>query len=237
MDYHSRDDKGLCSPSGKAVVLQFTSTRQLAKYIKDMSSSISTDNLQFKMVPIIISEANEMSYETWDNLNTDPLIPLELPDPQVSEPVHTNKCQTTQSDLISQRTEFVFDNLTNALTDDNRESVLPIDIGNFYDISSVPDKVKYKLICVRIPESNVQFPTKYYKDIRCKSGYFKRSCCREWFAKYEFISYSKFKDGLYCLACIIFPDTSGRRPKKLITEPYQNWKDATTDLKNHASCD
>ncbi|VDI63109.1 Hypothetical predicted protein, partial [Mytilus galloprovincialis] len=29
--------------------------------------------------------------------------------------------------------------------------------------------------------------------------------------------------------------TSGRRPRKLVSEPYQNWKDAITDLKRHAS--
>ena len=44
------------------------------------------------------------------------------------------------------------------------------------------------------------------------------------------------KDGLYCMGCVLFPDSSHRRPKKLISEPFQNWKDALEDLKNHASC-
>lgn len=55
--------------------------------------------------------------------------------------------------------------------------------------------------------------------------------------KNGFICYSKSKDGLYCLGCKFSPDTSGRRPKILVSEPYCNWKDAFADLKNHASCE
>lgn len=44
-------------------------------------------------------------------------------------------------------------------------------------------------------------------------------------------------DGLFCLPCVLFPDSAHRRPKKLITEAYQNWKDAVEDLKKHATCD
>ena len=51
------------------------------------------------------------------------------------------------------------------------------------------------------------------------------------------VSYSKSEDGLYCLACVLFPDTSHRCPSKLITEPYQNWIDATEVLLRLASCD
>lgn len=53
---------------------------------------------------------------------------------------------------------------------------------------------------------------------------------------FGFITYSCADDGLYCLACVLFPDSSHRRPKKLITEPYSNWKDALADLKFHAGC-
>ena len=50
-------------------------------------------------------------------------------------------------------------------------------------------------------------------------------------------SYSEKSDRLYYLACVLFPDTSHRRPRKLILEPYKNWKDAIMDLKVHAICD
>ena len=61
----------------------------------------------------------------------------------------------------------------------------------------------------------------------------KRYCCREWFEKFEFISYSENTDGLFCLACVLFPDTEHRRPKLLVKDPYRNWKDAVSDLKTH----
>ena len=63
-----------------------------------------------------------------------------------------------------------------------------------------------------------------------KTGYVNRYCSREWFRKFDFISYSKSEDGLYCLACILFPDTSHHHPKKL-----QSHKDAMEDLLRHAS--
>ena len=62
-------------------------------------------------------------------------------------------------------------------------------------------------------------------------------CCRGWLNTFDFSSYSEKYDGLYCLACMLFPDTSHRRPRKLILEPYRNWKDAIADLKVHGACD
>lgn len=64
-----------------------------------------------------------------------------------------------------------------------------------------------------------------------------RFCCQDWLTKFEFTCYSKCDDELYCIACVLFPDASYRRPRKLITEPYQNWKDAIHDLKKHATCE
>lgn len=61
----------------------------------------------------------------------------------------------------------------------------------------------------------------------------KRYCCREWFDKFDFICYSESVDGLFCLACLFFPDTAHRRPKILVKDPYRNWKDAVADLKSH----
>jgi hypothetical protein len=58
IDSHSRDDAGLCTPSGKAVVLQIDSADQLVKYIKDMRRSISNLNLQFEMIPCVINKSN-----------------------------------------------------------------------------------------------------------------------------------------------------------------------------------
>jgi len=63
----------------------------------------------------------------------------------------------------------------------------------------------------------------------------KRYCCREWFEKFDFICYSESLDGLFCLACLFFPDTGHRRPNNLIKDPYRNWKDAVSDLKSHTA--
>ena len=64
-----------------------------------------------------------------------------------------------------------------------------------------------------------------------------RQCNREWFKLFDLICYAPKCDGLFCLAFVPFPVTAHRRARKLISEPYQNWKDALDDLKNHATLD
>lgn len=111
-----------------------------------------------------------------------------------------------------------------------------LDISS-YLLSCKSDLTKFQLINTRIPQKHYIFPTRQFKDKRRKSGFAKRSCCNEWFEKYSFLSYSCLQDGIYCLACVLFPDSSHRRPKKLISEPYINWKDAVADLNNHSTSD
>ena len=38
---------------------------------------------------------------------------------------------------------------------------------------------------------------------------------------------------MFCLACVLFPDSSHRVAKQLISEPYQGEKDLLEDIKNH----
>ena len=99
------------------------------------------------------------------------------------------------------------------------------------------DDLKYNLIKNREPDSSFKFPARHYKDKRAKTGLLSRYCCRDWFKMFPFVDYSMSADGLFCLPCVLFPDSAHRRPKKLITEAYQNWKDAVEDLKKHATCD
>ena len=126
-------------------------------------------------------------------------------------------------------------------TSGSSELVGPVtswDIKSYCDTAQfASNDVKHYLILNREPEISLKYPAKQYKDKRSKSAYMNIFCCREWFKKFDFISYSKCDDGLYCLACVLFPDISHRKPKKLITEPYKNWKDAVEDLKKHAACD
>ena len=103
--------------------------------------------------------------------------------------------------------------------------------------NNAPNEIKYKLILHREPEATFQFPSKLFCDKRRASGSIKRHWCREWFRNFDFLSYSKIDNGLYCLVCRLFPDTSHRRPTKLISEPYNNWKKTVDHLKSHATTD
>ena len=61
-----------------------------------------------------------------------------------------------------------------------------------------------------------------------------RQCKREWLEKFPEIAYSKKNDGLYCLACVLFPTPGqSQRGNAFIDRPYQNWKDAIEDLTRH----
>ena len=118
-------------------------------------------------------------------------------------------------------------------------SISSIEIADIADCikGTVNDSVKYYLIQNRQPHSSFKFPAKQYKDKRSTTGYRNRHCNREWLKMFPFVSYSEKVDGLFCLPCVLFPDTSHRRPNKLISEPYQNWKDAVEDLRQHSACD
>jgi hypothetical protein len=109
-----------------------------------------------------------------------------------------------------------------------------LDIGDCSS-ESLTDADKMTLINERQPEATFAFPPKIYKDKRAKLGVMKRYCSHNWFQQFEFLAYSKKHDGVYCLSCVLFPDDAHRRPAKLITEPYQNWKDAIADLKSHSA--
>lgn len=111
------------------------------------------------------------------------------------------------------------------------------DISSLMRSGMISDEMKYNLIMNREPPSAFKFPARQYKDKRAKSGFLSRYCCRDWFNMFPFISYSVSAEGLFCVPCVLFPDSAHRRPKKLITEAYNNWKDALEDLKQHASCD
>lgn len=99
------------------------------------------------------------------------------------------------------------------------------------------DPARHRLINERIPPADFKFPAKAYKDKRKPGGLLNRYCQREWFTTFPFIAYSQKGDGLYCLCCVLFPSPSKHgQPRLLVSKPYNNWKDAKTDLKGHAAC-
>ena len=87
-----------------------------------------------------------------------------------------------------------------------------------------------------MPEISYKFPSKSYPDKRRPNGYMQRSCLIKWLENFAFLYYSKPEDGLYCLACVLFPMPAhhGKIAIYLIKAPYQNWKKAVDDMKQHA---
>lgn len=81
---------------------------------------------------------------------------------------------------------------------------------------------KFHLISNRMPLSTFKFPSKQYKDSRRQSGFMFRSCRRDWLEKFDFLSYSESTDSVFCLPCVLFPTSTHRLCKKLISEPYHN---------------
>ena len=77
---------------------------------------------------------------------------------------------------------------------------------------------------------------KVYKDNRRKSGEMRRFCLHERFHDYKLLAYSKSSDGLFSLTCTLFPITAhkGSKAKLLISQSYQNWKDARYDVSHYA---
>lgn len=114
----------------------------------------------------------------------------------------------------------------------DEEHVLPSnawDIANFCHIS-VPNDIKYRLTVDRKPRSHIQMPSKVYKDSRRKSG-----------TSNLFVAMNGLTDlillheeGLFCLPCVLFPSLPGEGgtcAKRLITEAFNDWKNAIDDLK------
>jgi len=55
-DSHSRDETGMCTPDGKAVVIQLSSLNAVLLYIKELASSISSDvHVPFEITAVSIT--------------------------------------------------------------------------------------------------------------------------------------------------------------------------------------
>ena len=121
----------------------------------------------------------------------------------------------------------------------NQRKVSPryIDDINISEPKNISDDDKYQLTQNREPPSTSKFHSEKYANKNHKSGYMNRYCCMYRFKTFDFITYSERSDGLYCLARVLFPDTAHRRPKKIVSECYNNWKDAIMDLKSHSAPD
>ena len=111
-----------------------------------------------------------------------------------------------------------------------------LDIAEFVCCGAISESNKLNLIKFRTPATNVPMPSRQYTD-KCRTcGVRLRFCCRDWFEKFPFISFSSSAQGIFCLSCMLFPveqRTSGRA-LNLVTRPLVNWKDAVIDLTTHS---
>ena len=59
MDSHSRGNKGMCCPDGKAVVLKKANTENFITYmyVRETAQSLSTSNLQFEITGVSFKES------------------------------------------------------------------------------------------------------------------------------------------------------------------------------------
>ena len=103
--------------------------------------------------------------------------------------------------------------------------------------TGLSDEQRYTLISGRKPESSYQFPGREFTDTRRKSGLSVRFCKHEWLEKYDFLTYSKSQDGLYCIVCMLFPIQTGQsgRAKGFVETPYIKWKNCLEDVEKHSA--
>ena len=57
-DSHSRDNKGMCCPDGKALVLKLANTENFIIYVREKAQSLSTCNLQFEITCVSLKKTN-----------------------------------------------------------------------------------------------------------------------------------------------------------------------------------
>ena len=112
-----------------------------------------------------------------------------------------------------------------------------LDIAGVLSCGATSDCNKLKLIRFRTPAANVLMPSRQHNDKTRTCGVRQRLCSRDWFEKFQFISFSSSACcGIFCLACVLFPveqKTSGRA-EVLVTFPLVNWKDAVADMNTHS---
>ena len=117
-----------------------------------------------------------------------------------------------------------------------------LDVSNFLDSKArahLPESNILESIQTRVPNQDLVLPTRVYKDKKRKSGTYTRTCHRGWIEKFQFVTYSHLRQGLFCLACVLIPvgtaHSGGRRARIPIEEPHTNWKDTLADIRVH--CD
>lgn len=114
-----------------------------------------------------------------------------------------------------------------------KEDCSPFDIGLVYStISKASPAEKHRFI------NNVwKPPLGYTFPASVETGEL-RKCRQEWLARFPWLAYSKYLDGVFCLPCICFGIQSGKnasRLERLFRSPLTFWTTGVMRLQNHSS--
>lgn len=104
---------------------------------------------------------------------------------------------------------------------------------NEYDVAYYREKAKH-MNHSQIEDliKNVFKPDKSYPFPKTNN----RSFLFKWFESYSWLCYSPSLNGAFCLSCVLFGDqfpTKTSKIKKLFSEPFSHWNDATSCFKRH----
>ena len=102
-----------------------------------------------------------------------------------------------------------------------------LDVSTFKDIclSGISNFEKHTLIKqVFVPDKNYKFEKPLGSN---------RKFVYNWLSQYRWLYFSHKNQGAYCLPCVMFSGKDIEKAKNLITQPFTNYKNATTYFKKH----
>ncbi len=114
-------------------------------------------------------------------------------------------------------------------------SEIECDIGKLQDsgvdVKNLSRDDKYRLLTTE-PNSD---PDSYPRTQPCPSSNFRRFK-PEWLRSYPWMHYSRFSDGVYCRACVVFSpyQVGGRDLGKFVLEPFRYWTKTAHRATEHA---
>ena len=149
-------------------------------------------------------------------------------------PTYASPLATTTADVLSDSEENlpVFADETPIM--ENQETMI-----DFADIitETLNDADKIRLIeKVWKPPCDYKFPHRDETESTKKKVKKTRSCQYSWLEKYDWLVYSKSKDVLFCMPCILF-QKQWRKQSALISQGYSYWGSAVSKLKNHGKAE
>ena len=109
------------------------------------------------------------------------------------------------------------------------DSSKPYDIGSIAEFARGLNREMFSVLNnVYKPPANYAFP-QHTEGL----GSHKRSFQQKWLKEHMWLTYSREKDGGYCVPCVFFcknPEELG----KLVNSPLSKWKDAVNTLRQHS---